>query len=238
MSGTRIGWRNTGPVEASRSVQRREAAQREEVAPEFDAGPVSEQPDTQRPIDPDDGLTDVGRAAAVDAPVPVSQTADYDGDSWSTPDHIIAAAREVLGEIDLDPATNEHAQARIRATVHYTQADDGLAQEWSGRVRLNPPYSQPLVGQFTERVIDEYDARNVTAAIVLVNNATETSWCQALLERCPACLFRGRLPFMLQGKEGKAGPRQGQIAFYLGDDPDLFATVFGELGIVVRPVRP
>lgn len=57
-----------------------------------------------------------------------------------TPAEYIAAVREVLGEIDLDPASSALAQETVRAIEHFTVDDDGLAQEWHGRVFLNPPY--------------------------------------------------------------------------------------------------
>jgi hypothetical protein len=59
-------------------------------------------------------------------------------DEWFTPAKYIAAARAVLGGIDLDPASNAIAQATVRAGRYYSKDDDGLAQPWHGRVWLNP----------------------------------------------------------------------------------------------------
>jgi hypothetical protein len=168
----------------------------------------------------------------------VSESATYDSDSWSTPDDIIAAAREVLGEIDLDPATNPKAQSRIRATRHYTKEDDGLlvSNLWDGRVWLNPPYRRGLVGLFVDRLVGEFDARNVTHAILLVNNCTDTKWCQGLLRRFPACFTEGRVGFLYDG-EPKEGTRQGQVLFYLGPDEQRFRRIFQRFGVVVEASR-
>lgn len=68
-------------------------------------------------------------------------------DEYYTPKHII----EALGHFDLDPATPEKSRWRT-ADVMYTKKDDGLKQEWFGRVFLNPPYSRPLVNQFMEKM--------------------------------------------------------------------------------------
>lgn len=64
-----------------------------------------------------------------------------------TPEHIVEAARLVLGHFDLDPATSEIANRRVRAEKIFT-AEDGDAtfeEDWHGRVFLNPPGGQRLV---------------------------------------------------------------------------------------------
>ena len=75
-----------------------------------------------------------------------------------TPAQYIAAARRVLGEIDLDPASCEVAQGIVKAVQYFTAKDDGLKQEWHGRVWLNPPYAQPLIAQFVSKLIAERKA--------------------------------------------------------------------------------
>ena len=60
---------------------------------------------------------------------------------WWTPAELVEAARDVLGVIELDPASCAGAQATVRARRFHTLEDDGLAQEWSGAVWLNPPGS-------------------------------------------------------------------------------------------------
>ena len=97
-------------------------------------------------------------------------------DEWYTPAPYIQAVHTVMGGIDLDPASSARANEVVGATRYYTRADDGLAQPWSGRVFLNPPYGRKLVDQFSDRLVQGYQEGTVTEAIVLVNNATETTW--------------------------------------------------------------
>lgn len=175
-------------------------------------------------------LTMAGTIAAT------SEAKDYDGDSWGTPPEYIALEREVLGEIDLDPASNEHAQTVVLATTYYTAETNGLEQDWSGRVHLNPPYSHPLVERFVLKLIESFEAGSVSAAICLVNNATDAEWCQQLLIRSTAvCFVKGRIAFHDRDGKPVRGTRQGQLFAYLGPDPDKFEITFGDVGAVLRP---
>lgn len=58
---------------------------------------------------------------------------------WYTPSAIVDAARALMGGIDLDPASSALANETIRATNIYTEASNGFAAPWHGRVFLNPP---------------------------------------------------------------------------------------------------
>jgi ParB family chromosome partitioning protein len=155
----------------------------------------------------------------------------YDTDSWFTPIEVVEAARMVLGQIDLDPATSREAQELVvHAERFYTREDDGLVQPWAGRVWLNPPYSHPLVAQFATKLHVEYVCtQRVTAAILLVNNTTENPWFQQLLQTASAiCFPRHRLQFW-HLKRKSPGNNRGQALFYLGPAPTQFQRVFGNL---------
>ncbi len=153
---------------------------------------------------------------------------------WYTPKEIIEAVREVLGGIDLDPASHPDAQAVIQATRFFTAEDDGLSQEWAGRVWLNPPYSQPLIGEFCEKLIKHVLAGQVPEAITLTNNATETAWATELLHLASAVCFPvGRVRFWNPQKE--SAPLQGQMLCYFGQRPERFAAAFAPFGPIERP---
>lgn len=61
---------------------------------------------------------------------------------WYTPPRYVEAAREVLGAIDLDPASCETGNRIVRAKAYFAEARNGLVQRWYGRVFLNPPYGR------------------------------------------------------------------------------------------------
>lgn len=169
---------------------------------------------------------------AIGGSTPVSQEPSYESDEWYTPMPIVEMAREVLGEIDLDPASCEFAQSRIRAARFYTKDDDGLAHEWRGRVWMNPPYSNPLATKFADKLLAEYNAERVTEAIVIQNCMASSGWFQRLASAGTICLPRKRIQFDRRDGRTDHHNNHSQVIFYLGDRGDRFAEVFAKLGLV------
>lgn len=153
---------------------------------------------------------------------------------WYTPADLIERARAALGGIDLDPASSAMAQKAIKAGAYYDEKRNGLAHNWGGRVWLNPPYAQPLISQFMEKLRDEYQAGRVKAAITLTHNYTDTRWFQDSAAVASAiCFPRGRVKF--EGASGEvASPTQGQAFMFFGVDPSPFIHGFSDLGFVAE----
>lgn len=151
---------------------------------------------------------------------------------WYTPAEFVERARRTLGGFDLDPASSALAQERIQAAAFFDEQSKGLAQEWRGRVWMNPPYSKELIPQFMAKLREEYEAGRVSAAITLTHNYTDTRWFQdAACAASAICFPRGRIRFVSPTGE-EASPTQGQAFCYFGDDVAAFVREFGSVGLV------
>ena len=157
---------------------------------------------------------------------------------WYTPAEYIEAARDVMGGIDLDPASTAAANEIVKAKRFYSIADDGLKKKWKGRVWLNPPYAMPLVFDFCVKFATHVEDEDVPEGIVLVNNATETRWFAQLADVASAVAFpTGRVKFWSQTRT-TATPLQGQAILYAGKNRTRFIDEFGQFGWVAKRLFP
>ena len=176
-------------------------------------------------------------AAPVEAPstgLHRVSTGDYE---WYTPQKIVRLVRQTLGVIDVDPASCAAAQEVIQARTFYTVEDDGLRHPWHGTVFLNPPYKMPEVARFVGKLLEELAAGHTTAAILLVNAATETDWFQTMAPRANAlCFPDGRLHFSHATHNGES-PCHGQAILYFGSHVARFCEVFAAMGVLLQVLR-
>ncbi len=153
---------------------------------------------------------------------------------WYTPERYIEAARQVMGTIDLDPASSELANKMVKADTYFTKDDDpdGLSQDWFGTVWLNPPYGKGS-GLFTTKLVEEHAEGRVSAGVLLLNAyGFDAEWFQPLWEH-PICFTDHRIEFYSPQRES-GGPANGNIFVYLGRAEARFAKVFGAFGQVMR----
>ena len=150
---------------------------------------------------------------------------------WYTPPQYIESARKVMGRIDLDPASSECANKIVKAKKFFDEETNGLEQKWKGCIWMNPPYAQPLINKF----IDKLETEQYEQAIVLVNNATETKWGQKLIRLSAAiCFHTGRIRFVSPDGELGDAPLQGQMIAYIGAKYKEFIAEFKQYGICLK----
>ncbi len=159
---------------------------------------------------------------------------------WYTPIDIIEASRNVMGSIDLDPASSVEANERVKADTYWTEVENGLNQSWYGNVFCNPPGGK-LKGQsipklFWKKLI--YSPR-VTQAIFLAFSIELLQTSQ--LSECPSacdfiiCIPERRLAFTdATGKTIKSNTHASAIIGYEVDH-NTFAKHFRPFGSILLP---
>jgi len=182
-----------------------------------------------------------GNGAQIDSgefsPAAAHRTAFTGNYEWYTPAEYVERARRVLGVIDLDPASSPLAQETVKAQRYFCEEDNGLDGEWRGRIWLNPPYAQPTIEQFIDKLVEEAGTGRASAAILLTHNSTDTAWFhKAAAAAAAICFTRGRIAFVDTAGE-RAAPPQGQAFFYFGHDTQPFETEFSQVGFVVGALR-
>lgn len=152
---------------------------------------------------------------------------------WYTPEEYIQPFRDMVGGIDVDPASCEFANRQVKAKKFYSIDQDGLTKQWKGNVWLNPPYGSGAVEPFIDKLIQEIESGRVNHMAVLVNNATETKWFQRLLANVQAvCFLSSRIKFLKPSAETNS-PLQGQVICYIGNEADRFREAYREIGITL-----
>ena len=167
-----------------------------------------------------------------------SKSSSRDADNWFTPIIYTNMAREVMGDIDLDPFSSATANESIKSKRYFDPDTDAFKQRWfqdQGRVFMNPPYGRGLVESAVDLFLDNWKNESVSQGVVLVNNATETRWFQSLLRSGAAVCFPDRR-IAFSNDDGKhiSSNTRGQAFFYFGHRMLRFSDVFGRIGIVLE----
>lgn len=150
---------------------------------------------------------------------------------WYTPAWIF----EALGlEFDLDPASPHDMPCAVPAVQRFTVFDDGLKQEWSGRVWLNPPY-----GLTTPYWIARMIAHG--NGIALCFSRTDAQWCQDAMRAAHAVLFMsGRVQFIpgLENQHKASRSGAGTVMFAFGSRCATALERLADRGFYIRLKGP
>lgn len=130
------------------------------------------------------------------------------GDQWETPPEFFAVL-DAEFNFTLDPcATHESAKCER----HYTEAEDGLAQDWRGEtVFMNPPYGRASVAAWMRKAAAEIARGAVVVALVPASMDADW-WHEIVLPLGAVRPIRGRLPFR-SGPDRPDGSRQWNSPF-------------------------
>lgn len=160
---------------------------------------------------------------------------------WHTPDWLLEEVRGFLGGcIDLDPCSDEHAQARVQARYFYTEEQDGLDRlnAWFGNMFVNPAFGmrlgKSLQGLFLERAIEEHVNNPAVGNIVLLlKSSVGYKWLTSAYAY-PICFLSKKIAFhSLCGNTTNANPH-GSILVFIGSknrEAD-FCRTFSQYGYI------
>jgi|ERR1022692_871851 ParB family chromosome partitioning protein len=160
---------------------------------------------------------------------------------WYTPARYVDAAREVMGGIDLDPASCVMANQVVKAKRYYTKEDNGLEQEWYGRMWLNPPYGHTQGGiamshqkAFAHKLLREYQSGNVEQAVLLSLGNPNSVWFQPFFDFI-LCFYCGHIDFYRP--DGSTSSFGFPLAFvYLGPNETKFIDIFSQFGRIAKAI--
>lgn len=145
---------------------------------------------------------------------------------WYTPPWVF----ERLGlQFDLDPCQPLAGVPWIPAMLTYTEADDGLASPWFGRVWLNPPYGKHTAAWLAKM----HSHRN---GVSLVFARTDCAWYHDSVAKADAILFlRGRVKFVDGlGVTGGSGAGSGSMLIAWGEENVAALEAMRDLGHFVK----
>ena len=173
---------------------------------------------------------------------PMQVLTSHETAEWYTPPFVIELVRQVLGTIDLDPASDAIPQKWIRANTYLSAL--GLMLEWNATaVFCNPPYgkavyegkSQSNQALWSAKMVHEFGVGRFNEGILLINSTHGYKWYEELWTRYTCCLARERIRFIKPDGTVGGQAKRGQTFVYFGEDDWRFAEVFRSLGRIVRP---
>lgn len=143
------------------------------------------------------------------------------GQRWETPTELLDALYRVFRRFDLDPCAPRKSRTRVKARVHFTEEDDGLALPWHGTVFVNPPYGRGLAAWVSKGRREVEEGRAKTVIALLPARPDTAYWHDHIAARAVVYFLRGRLRF--SGSEQSA-PFPSALALW-GADPEALVAL-------------
>ncbi|TGJ99817.1 adenine methyltransferase [Leptospira langatensis] len=111
-------------------------------------------------------------------------------DDWATPDSLFEELHKEFA-FNLDPCATA---TNAKCTHFYSKEEDGLLQEWSGRVLMNPPYGREI-GRWVEKAYRQAQ-QSCEVVVCLLPSRTDTKWFHDyVLGNAEIRFIKGRLKF-------------------------------------------
>jgi len=125
------------------------------------------------------------------------------------------------------------APANAKVSAHYTEADDGLSQNWGENVCwMNPPYGRGLTGKWMQKARDS--AASGATVVCLIPARTDTVWWHdTVWDASEVRFIKGRLKF---GDSTNSAPFPSAIVVYRPPLKKTWASGSSRVAYTVNPV--
>jgi phage N-6-adenine-methyltransferase len=141
-------------------------------------------------------------------------------DEWATPRNLFDRLNQEF-QFTLDPcATNENH----KCDRWFTREEDGLLEDWAGRVFMNPPYGREI-GFWVKKAYQETQ-RDAELVACLLPARTDTAWWHDYCMKGEIRFLRGRLKF---GDSKNSAPFPSAIVIFRKNDETPQAGLQGNL---------
>lgn len=139
----------------------------------------------------------------------VHESTNNNSQEWYTPPEIFTGLDVTF---DLDPCSPDPPPEWIPVDNYYSIKDNGLAQEWKGRIWMNPPYGQETP-KWMRKLADHGNG------IALVFARTDTQWFHQQVMRADLiCFIAGRIKFINEHYERRGTPGCGSMLVAYGEE--------------------
>ncbi len=128
---------------------------------------------------------------------------------WTTPQDLFDRLNAIYN-FNLDPASTDD---NAKCEKHFTEADDGLQQNWGGySVFCNPPYGKEIP-KWVKKAYEE-SRKPGTKVVMLIPARTDTAWFHDYCAKGKIEFLRGRLKF---GGSKNSAPFPSMIVEFSSD---------------------
>lgn len=156
-------------------------------------------------------------------------------DVWQTPPELLKMIT-VEEKISLDPCAGDDTDI---ADTNYRKEDDGLSQDWFGRVFVNPPFSQKI--EFLKKAVEERDNTDVIFVVTPDSTDTKSWWHEYIAPEADYVWFsEGRIEYL----DPETGRRQDQMPTFgtaisvFGDPSNVVLKELASSGQLMKTVKP
>jgi phage N-6-adenine-methyltransferase len=111
-------------------------------------------------------------------------------DEWATPPDLFAELDREF-QFTVDVCADE---TNAKCALYFDRGQDGLAQRWTGRCWMNPPYGREI-GAWMAKAVESVRRGDAELVVALVPSRTDARWWHAYCSQGEIRFLPGRLRF-------------------------------------------